>query len=458
VYILSILTANSCTSPEDQKILEEEFTKNQRPDKATRIYIVSRVTLGEKEVQIWFQNRRQNSRKKSRLSDPSLADNTLHGLAIDMSTAVTKTSPDTNRPEEQVYQSQSTVLDLCTSTTTEQVNSSTADANSQSITSSQSSITTGYIANRRTITARAEEDAELLLLHQPILPLSQSTQQSRTLARSQSSSLRLSLTGDGLAKIVDRAAASPEKTSPSEPRSAGLRRSYSAAGLHERPSPKRTSQSSARKVPRMSGRSRDSRTWEFWCDSDARNSLVEMAEKETSGSAAEAIGLIRSKSNRALKMNPSKMNSPNPGHALGPGDGNKKARPPLRKSFTAVGIMSPPKKSKAGVLDDEEDFEHLNEESDKENADPSGKAGGRSGPFVRKSTKVLGENDTVKSQASSLGALMSRERHARNKRRPSVVDKEVADFMGIATPVSPPREADLDCAQGLLNLSQGNWV
>jgi hypothetical protein len=371
------------------------------------------------------------------------------------------TSTPTRDVEEDVSQSQSSVQESFTSTTattttttTIQATSSALEPSSQSFNSSQSSITTGYIANRRTITARAEEDEELILHQPPVLPLPEITRQSRPLVRSQSSSLRLSLTGDGQAKIVDRAAASPEKIAISQPRSfAGLRRSYSAAGLHERPSPKLTSQSSARKVPRMSGRSRDSRTWEFWCDSDARNSLVEMAEKETSGSAAEAIGLIRSKSNRVLKMNTNKMNSPNPRHV----DGNKKARPPLRKSLTAVGIMSPPKKSKPG-MEENEDFEHLNEESDKENADPSGKAGGRSAPFVRKSTKVLGDNDTIKSQSSSMGAVMARERQSQSKSRPSVVDKEVADFMGTPTPVSPPREADLDCAQGLLNLSQGNWV
>ncbi|EFX03284.1 homeobox transcription factor [Grosmannia clavigera kw1407] len=37
-----------------------------KPDKTARLDIVSQVSLNEKEVQIWFQNRRQNDRRKSR--------------------------------------------------------------------------------------------------------------------------------------------------------------------------------------------------------------------------------------------------------------------------------------------------------------------------------------------------------------------------------------------------------
>ena len=39
-------------SPEDQAILEVEYEKNCKPDKAARSEIVKRVTLGEKEVQV----------------------------------------------------------------------------------------------------------------------------------------------------------------------------------------------------------------------------------------------------------------------------------------------------------------------------------------------------------------------------------------------------------------------
>jgi len=45
--------ANRATrdSPEDQRTLEAEYQKNPKPDKAARMEIVTRVALGEKEVQ-----------------------------------------------------------------------------------------------------------------------------------------------------------------------------------------------------------------------------------------------------------------------------------------------------------------------------------------------------------------------------------------------------------------------
>lgn len=39
-------------SPEDHAILEAEYEKNSKPDKAARLDIVKRVALGEKEVQV----------------------------------------------------------------------------------------------------------------------------------------------------------------------------------------------------------------------------------------------------------------------------------------------------------------------------------------------------------------------------------------------------------------------
>lgn len=39
-------------SPEDQAILENEYLRNPKPDKAARMDIVRRVALGEKEVQV----------------------------------------------------------------------------------------------------------------------------------------------------------------------------------------------------------------------------------------------------------------------------------------------------------------------------------------------------------------------------------------------------------------------
>ncbi|GAP83466.1 putative homeobox domain-containing protein [Rosellinia necatrix] len=58
------------TTSQDKTVLEAAYNANPKPDKAARLDIVKRVSLNEKEVQIWFQNRRQNDRRKSRPLSP----------------------------------------------------------------------------------------------------------------------------------------------------------------------------------------------------------------------------------------------------------------------------------------------------------------------------------------------------------------------------------------------------
>lgn len=57
-------------SHKDQIVLEEEFAKCDRPDKHKRKEIAVRVGLEDKQVQIWFQNRRQTHRRKSKPLQP----------------------------------------------------------------------------------------------------------------------------------------------------------------------------------------------------------------------------------------------------------------------------------------------------------------------------------------------------------------------------------------------------
>ena len=49
---MGIMFTNCRCSPEDHAILEAEYKKNPKPDKAARVEIVNRVALGEKEVQV----------------------------------------------------------------------------------------------------------------------------------------------------------------------------------------------------------------------------------------------------------------------------------------------------------------------------------------------------------------------------------------------------------------------
>ncbi|KAL8869776.1 MAG: hypothetical protein Q9174_004016 [Haloplaca sp. 1 TL-2023] len=114
--------------------------------------------------------------------------------------------------------------------------------------------------------------------------------------KSSTSQLRLSTSLEGSACIKTA-------SSPSPPRPASLehvRRPRVPQLLQRSQSAIVPPTFSVQRPPPPIGRSRDSRTWEFYCDSDARDELTKQAEREQSGSAAGAIGLLRSKSKTSL--------------------------------------------------------------------------------------------------------------------------------------------------------------
>jgi hypothetical protein len=460
-------------------------------------------------VQIWFQNRRQNSRRKSRplegdelrsqtssdgsdglepSSSQDIASSQASGEEVEVSAfeAPAKKLNDTSTcqstdadPTETavniaVAETQSTLVasfastQSLGSTSTEPSHSQT----SQFQTSSQDSVLStktgsGYVADRRSASSARLRDAPVQHIRRGITQI----HQPRVLNRS-SSYLRISMTDDGQAKVVDRAAPSPspEKpnptTSTTAARTSGLRRSYSAANLNDT-TKTNGSMEGARKLPRVStiGRSRDSRTWEFWCDSDARNSLVERAEQETSGSAAESIRMMRTNSNRALRVNAAKLNSPNPGHHRPLGDMTK-GPPALKRSNTHHGRLqskAAPSKAASKKGKDGEEFQRPSGDSDKENWEPDDAPRGHPVSGMRGSKKVLGENANAMTQSNSLGALMARERKSSKKGfNVADVDDEISTFMSTSASDSRSSSAavgdDLDCVQSLLSLSQGNWA
>ncbi|KAK3905172.1 homeobox protein YOX1 [Staphylotrichum tortipilum] len=68
------------TEKGDKAILEAAYQKNSKPDKAERLELLKRVNLPtEKAVQIWFQNRRQNDRRKSRPWSPQVVEAVTQG-------------------------------------------------------------------------------------------------------------------------------------------------------------------------------------------------------------------------------------------------------------------------------------------------------------------------------------------------------------------------------------------
>ncbi|EKG20838.1 Homeobox [Macrophomina phaseolina MS6] len=531
------------TSPEDQKVLEAEYQRNTKPDKAARLEIVKRVALGEKEVQIWFQNRRQNTRRKSKPLEPHELQSHLHTSSQEQNTEFSSSVPNSDEAEEgeqeqqegdaaamhhTVIKSQDTPGSASPTAdgeaaTKDNLSSSSANSNvevqdttptaaaqadqiqpntttlaefssSQTLPSSQESQRqgVGYLANRRSQSfARYEESATEKL---GSAPSSQEHAPPRSLKKS-SSFVRLSMTEDGKARVVtSEDSPSPPRSQPTPApvteRSEGLRRSYSAAALNDRLKQAQSPQGIQRS---FSGRSRDSRAWEFWCDSDARNSLSEKANQEGSGSAADAIELIRSSSRGALKLNPNKRNAqllPQSSTKRVKLDGRSIHRPPLSRSSSSQGRLqgrpapasrSPLKKSqsvRAKGNTDEDGFEIPQTESDKENWEPSvlgaslrrTKQPAATQQPSNQRRKVLGENTNILSKTTSLGAMMNREKGLKSsshaKSRGNLTsnpedDDEIRAFMGSAgghsqrTSVSSGEE--LGCVEGLLKLSQGNW-
>jgi len=221
------------------------------------------------------------------------------------------------------------------------------------------------------------------------------------------------------------------------------------------------------------GRSRDARSWQICCDGDVKDELTAHAERESGGSATAAIGLIRSASNSALKAaTASKRNSTRvPKQAAGKQSGKPKmarAQSSLaRLQYTNKTHEQLTSMAKQGLM------RSPSGDSDKENWLPGDRAtNSRRRPLPQSkddkpsTTKsVLGDNHNILSHASNLGGAGN----GRNRKRKSqdiganifedeenvVGGEEVQKFM--TGEVSPSKKGDLDCIQGLLSLSQGNW-
>ncbi|KAL1592049.1 Homeobox protein yox1 [Nothophoma quercina] len=250
--------------------------------------------------------------------------------------------------------------------------------------------------------------------------------------------VRIATNEDGSARVVtdlDKTPSPPHPKTTPVPfarAAAGLRRSYSAAGLNDRllaaargePSPK-----IARVSPNI-GRSRDSRAWEFWCDPDTRHntSLTARAEQEGSGSAADAIGLLRA-NRRILAQNQARQNTPlksrQSSYKVLGSSGVKKSRGSMQRAST-FNVFSSGKKQKDSDETESDDFPST--ESDKENWEPDMPKSVRRRGFATPGSatrprQILGESTNVISQSASLGALLAKAK----KGGKGVVDPEQDD-------------------------------
>ena len=347
----------------------------------------------------------------------------------------------------------------------------------------------GYLANRRSApfilpddhcspTQLQEEGAG------QTSSVDRGTKSSQSVER-KSSQVRLSLSLDGKAEVTTSTGMTPSPprsqpvpSSKSAPRiNLGLQRSFSAIEPLKKPAGEALQIPYSRRP--IAGRSRDARTWEFYCDSDARNALTEQAEREEKGSATAAIGLIRSRSqnNKVMTPNTNKRNA----HTQNPestkrlkGDGSKTGKPKLVRTTSSFarlqtinGNSVKQRPAKVGDKDPKSSsqpalYQEYEGDSDKENWEPGTQMSNpqrRRPAGLQRVNRILEESLHVPSQSSSLDTLMNRQSSAKSSRNEkwnssSEGDEEVAAFMGENV---PHEEEELDCVQNLLSLSQAAW-
>ncbi|KAF9773775.1 hypothetical protein IL306_008362 [Fusarium sp. DS 682] len=351
------------TTAKDKMVLEEAYSTNPKPDKQARLDIVQRVSLSEKEVQIWFQNRRQNDRRKSRPLSPGevAALQQYAGIQALNSDPITHTTTP-SKPERPFPVSDHVVSrfadpisapprrfdqtpsmpryhsDLVNSTPVSLGHDSFryySDATpnridpalphearnvSHSFSSSISS-NVGYLSNRWNAEAnsfsmpaaftRSGDDSFRFDTFPP--SSCPSDRVAATSFRQSQSKVHLSTSLDGKAELVSNQGSPsrempprPSSTTPRLPeeRQRGLQRSSSAVTL-----PPLSELTSSLPPRLMRGRSRDVHAWEKCADAENRDELTAQAEYESNGSAAAAINILRSASG-ILQPSTAKRNAP----------------------------------------------------------------------------------------------------------------------------------------------------
>ena len=313
--------------------------------------------------------------------------------------------------------------------------------------------------------------------------------------RRTSSNVRLSMSLEGKAQITmdHESSPSPPRISPTPLNVVPRRRSFQRWHSAIEPAHCMPNNLSQYELPRLkrsiTGRSKDARSWEFYCDSEARDALTTHAEQDQNGSAAGAIALIRSSSRATM---PGK-NDRSEGKSAKPDAFKRKSaktsedkKPKLArtassvarlqtvKDNTLIDISNSPAPKDADVKPKSQPtiFTDNSGDSDKENWMPGTRLSNvrrqrpakSPGRFAQRA--VLTENSQVPSHSSSLGAMLSRDKKSSHQSKASTqvgkskgstpeIDAEFGEFMN--DPGLVQEEEDLDCVQSLLSLSQGAW-
>ena len=201
----------------------------------------------------------------------------------------------------------------------------------------------------------------------------------------------------------------------------------------------------SRSVAAGFGRSRDARTWEFYCDSNSKDALSTQAEAETSGSAISAINLIRSNSfkSRSQALSPSltKTNTRI--------TSSKEGKPKLSRAKSSLGrlqgVNDPADAVKGKPTPGQCHVRSPSGDSDKENWAP----GTRMSEHSLRRTQPSGSQRPVLHENEEMTY-------------PDASSSRTGRGDGSSSRVSPTKEKakgeEMDCIQGLLSLSQGAWM
>ncbi|KAL4884580.1 hypothetical protein BJY04DRAFT_181585 [Aspergillus karnatakaensis] len=499
------------TSPEDHAILEAEYQQNPKPDKASRTSIVSRVSLGEKEVQIWFQNRRQNDRRKSKPLQP-------HELVSPQSDELkpgdesTPAEPDSSsgleQDNEEVVESrpalpegESFVSDMVEEADRLGESSQTSIATSEFPESSQQVAENSLIeldavhntpdASRAELPPssakrkRSESDLPAAatpgmpntLVSPPSLRISMSFD-GEAMVRKEGemtpsppqnrNSLRISMSADGKAVIRANGEPSPSKNrismfSARKPRLGTLRRSNSAAAL--------STPRSSLETERSFGRSRDPRNWESFFDTDARSALSSPFSSQSTPGASGLRPGQRSLTRSLSARHPS-MITPTTSEPQGTPitQAMREKRRKLSRTVSSLGRLesgrrilgekTPSSLKNSKTPKDDLDLEAG--DSDKENWVPGTRVSHNRRRTVSHQLQRPVLKDANGRDSRPQGKTAARSRLPQPSSRKTSGSKSIS---GLGTDISAliaggnsaSQEEDLDCIQGLLSLSQGAW-
>ncbi|KXL47968.1 hypothetical protein M433DRAFT_7376 [Acidomyces richmondensis BFW] len=503
------------TSPEDQAILEAAYRRDPKPEKAARLALVEQVTLGEKEVQIWFQNRRQSSRRKTRpLLPHEIAQYQMARLSEAPQQSETGASLDESSDPNQNLEIRQETNDQSQSfhPRTSQIQSSGENcvSSAKSLASQDSAdlesgcLSTDTRSNCDPSVHNTDASCGQRVGDDPVIPASiggvpdvscsqiesWNPQQSQDIQsglqianmsqpelnakssrkpKKTGSFVRLSMSCNGNASVITKDGSSP---SPPRAHSAWVLPTNGSNSIT--PGTVVDNQMGVTTPNRylhrsLSGRSRDSRAWEFWCDKYTRTELEEKAEKDLSGSAASAIGLMRSASERrVLGSLPAKRNSILSRPTLNSKRLKLHDKPPqfqasqssLGKLQGTVSIEDP---TKTGLVVKQHGSATSvcipGNDSDKENWSPSSDDRANNDPQAQ--ATLAGNLNTPGGSRAREIASSGEESRSKKQLIDGVdfeTDVEVEAFMRSGRKsTSMSSEEDLDCVQGLLSLSQGNW-